>query len=195
MSQSEAVHAYALENHDQRALAHRSVPLLTRGCYGSVNAGRGTPILPGSKLCISRKAPSWSCSNGTRRRPQVLPGMKRTPPVAHLAPDASTTTSHAMRVPWRLRASPALHPGTHLPPEQVPSALPALLAERLLDTLSNLAYLHWARWWRSPFGQLPICAPAGSLAGSEYPQCTSSGHHAAPGSLLQTLQRCWRSFL
>lgn len=71
MSQSEAGNAYALENHD-REPCHRSVPLLTGGCYGCVNAGRGNcpALIRVPLLCKHHHAP-WGPEPG-----KVLPGIK-----------------------------------------------------------------------------------------------------------------------
>jgi len=89
---------------------------------------------------------------------------------------------HSTPLPGRLEA---------LASEHDPSTSPALLAPSGRLCLINLA--DGARSWRCLFGESPR-APAVLLAGSERLQCTSPGHHAAPGSLLQRLQRRWRSF-
>lgn len=77
-------------------------------------------------------------------------------------------------------------------------------AEQLLPRSWLLVYSSWSHQsgiQRSlvafPFWAIAHRAPAVSprlLAGSERLQCTSPGHHAAPGSRLQRLQRRWRSF-
>ena len=59
-------------------------------------------------------------------------------------------------------------------------------------SLINLAYSLCR--WRSCIGPSPMEPLPRLLAGSERLQCTSPGHHAAPGSRLQSLQRRWRSF-
>lgn len=145
-----------------------------------------------------------------------------TPPYAHhayahhcsrastpLPPPAARKPPLPSQPPHRPFPSPS--PPTQSPPSWFRALLllprPWLPAPRmLLLLLPNAGALllpyavssiwHTApRWRRSPFGQLGHWAPAGWLASSEHPQCTCPGHHAAPGCLLQTLQRRWRSLL
>jgi hypothetical protein len=72
------------------------------------------------------------------------------------------------------------------------ATLSANLGPRLLI---NLAYC--LSWWRCRFGPLPILPwPCRRACPSLFRlfSCTSPGHHASPGCVLQRLQRRWRSF-
>ncbi|KAF1837115.1 hypothetical protein BDW02DRAFT_181065 [Decorospora gaudefroyi] len=79
------------------------------------------------------------------------------------------------------------------PPKTTRAAPPAVLAACPRDSLPHQSGIQRSLvahplWATGPW------SPAASLATSDRLQCTSPGHHAAPGSLLQRPQRCWRSF-